>query len=232
MEQKIRDLIIQAAKASLSQTRDKPLKGRIHKELIEIGEPAIPVLIETIQACQSVYGPVQSKSIRQFSSAVLYLIEGGEEVALPVLIESLKSEKKWVRRNAVSALGNLNKNVMEDAIPSLIHVLLHDPILQTRKAAAVVFGRQMRSESKYKDDVLSAMIPMLQDPSAKIRGHVSEALCVMAAKSFLGKEKKDLIDIAIPMLQDLNGFVRARTAHAMGFIGPDAKNADIYPNTT
>jgi HEAT repeat protein len=50
----------------------------------------------------------------------------------------------------------------------------------------------------------------------------------MAAPFPTGKEKRDLIDIAIPMLQDPSGFVRARTAHAMGFIGPDAKDADIY----
>ena len=131
------------------------------------------------------------------------------------LIQALQNQDGIVRSYAASALGGIGSGT-KDAVPALIQVLPHYRRNIVRGNVATALG----GIGEGAKDAVPALIQTLKDQDAGVRGHVSEALCR------IGKE--GVVDTVIPMLQDIDPFVRSRTAHALGEIGPGAKDADIY----
>jgi len=121
---------------------DEETRCESAQKLVEVGEFAIPYLIDTLKD--------NSWMVRQFAAFVLGKI--GDERAVPALIDALKDEDFGVRKEAAHALSRTGD---ERAVPSLI-TALNDEDWRVRDIAALALG-----EIAVKEVDISAAYPDL-----------------------------------------------------------------------
>jgi HEAT repeat protein len=111
----------------MEQLRDEDLflSTEAAFELAEIGDPAVPLLIEALSD--------ESWQVRL--SAAVALGEIGDPTAIPALIAALSDENWEVRANATVALGKMD----QVAVPALV-AALKDQDVQVRRNAIKALG--------------------------------------------------------------------------------------------
>ncbi len=127
----------------------------------------------------------------------------GDEKALKPLLEALKSDDKWIRRAAATALEEMNN---EDIIEPFMRHLLekNEPDAEVRRSSARALER-MRPEK-----ALTALAEALKDSSLGVR---------LGAGQALGRIGEPAIDILTEALRDPDSRVRDSAVAALGNIG-------------
>ncbi|RKY29568.1 MAG: hypothetical protein DRP68_07185, partial [Candidatus Omnitrophota bacterium] len=190
-------------------------------ELVEIGVPAIPYLIEALKdkdsnvrkAAVEALGKIDSKKavppliealkdenwdVRSTAAEVLGKI--GSQEAIPHLIETLKNENNYVRYKAAEALVKIGP----PAIFSLIEALKHE-YWYVRQAAVYALGGIGSQKA------VPPLIEALKDEDWHVR--------LIAAKALGGISSEKAILHLIEALKDENNYVRQVAAEALGKIG-------------
>ncbi|OCQ94397.1 hypothetical protein BCD67_07035 [Oscillatoriales cyanobacterium USR001] len=228
--------------AKLKSNDERELDAAI-KKLAQIGEPAIPALIQALG----------DKNLLVSRSAREVLRNIGPP-AIPALVQALKDSDVQIRRRAADLLlakngsifndwgnwdGDYGENYVENssatkAVPELVldfDFEIIDPKAKGAVAAlipllkdsdpkvrwiAVDALEEIGSEAKA---AVPALIPLLKDSDAKVRGNAVYAL------GKIGAEAKAAVPAFIPLLKDSNVGVRRNAVYALGKIGAKAKAA-------
>jgi twitching motility protein PilT len=182
-------------------------------------------------------------SIRKQAISALGIIGTADEVEY--LMHSLKDKDIRIRQSALDSLVNLSQNADTD-IPKFVSILMSDPDVNVRRAAAQILGQvdapglfeklfdYLRDEdwwvretiaetlSKIKDDrIFPASVNLLSNPDSSLRRYAIEILVGL-------KSKKALVPL-IKMLKDPDWWVRERAVYALGCLG-DSKIVPIIAN--
>jgi HEAT repeat protein len=180
-------------------------------ELGEIGEPAIPALIEALQD--------ENLQVRQSATEVLR--QSGRPV-IPALVKALTNSDVELRRRAAALLKKVSRSYWNSSelskvktVVSQLIPLLQDSDAGVRSSAASALGN-IGAEAK---TAVSQLIPLLQDSDAGVRSSAASAL------GNIGAEAKTAVSQLIPLLQDSDAGVRSSAASALGNIGAEAKTA-------
>jgi HEAT repeat protein len=194
--------------AKLKSNDDRENNAAI-KKLGEIGEPAIPALIQALG----------DKNLLVSRSAREVLKTIGSS-AIPALVKASKDSDEQIRRRAADLLAEKGLSLYilwhlpsaAKVLPGLI-ALLKDSDADVRGKAAYALGN-IGAESKAAVPVL---IPLLKDSDAGVRGKAAYAL------GSIGAESKAAVPVLIPLLKDSDANVRSSAASALGSIGAEAK---------
>lgn len=170
--------------------------------LSEIGQPAIPVLIDALKD--------KDKRVRSDSAHALGRIG---QIAVPALIEALKEEDAEFRKLAAFALSWMGAEAKK-AVPVLIE-LLGNKDEKVRWHAI----RSLGGIGPVAKGVVSALMKALRDENSEVRAIAASAL------GEIGPEAKAAVPALIDALRDPADSVRRSSAEALGLIGPDAKAA-------
>jgi len=216
IKKKVDELFIKAS-SGMVMHRDEVEPAK--KDLIEMGEEAVPYLVEKLD----------TQDAREIHTLVDILSEIGEPCVLP-LVESLKSEDKFrlratarilgkikdrravsplafllnhnnhsVRGGACSALGKIGDTTITERIIEM----LNDSVETVRKSASVALGelKDLRG--------VSPLVSALKDPHYSVR---------MTACLSLSKMGEPVIDTLISLLDNKVDFVRNLCIEALGKI--------------
>jgi HEAT repeat protein len=204
--------------AKLKSNDERELNAAI-KKLGEIGEPAIPALIQALG----------DKNLLVRRSAGEVLQNMGSH-AIPALVQALKDSDVLMRRRASYMLSKIRGNYVEvvkkspetkAAVPKLI-ALLKDSDAEMRSSAALALGN-IGAEPK---DAVPALIPLLKDSNTRVRRFTASGLGIIV---FRAEDKaavaKAVVPALIPLLKDSDSEMRSSAANALASIGPEAKAA-------
>ena len=220
--------------------------------LIAIGSESVPALTEAVARGKplvsdgAVYalgqiGPKAQTSLPTVIEAInngadlnlrrrivrsLAKIDQTGELAIPVMVESLQDEDKYVRRGAAEALGAYGPRAQR-AVPSLLKAL-QDKEPYVRGGAAVSLG-DIRASS---DHVVAALILLLEDPSGYYYA-VSNDMCdwrtvaddAARALGTVGHDAEKVVPPLIETLRKHGPALRTGAVRALGEFGPAAKDA-------
>ena len=109
---------------------DPQKSGRANLELIRIGEPAVPALIEMLQSGDN--------RLRALAASTLWGMGGKGRAAAPSLAETLADPDPSMRTAAAMALENMGPQA-GDAIPALVKAL-SDSDNRVRQASVKALG--------------------------------------------------------------------------------------------
>ncbi|TAG19562.1 MAG: HEAT repeat domain-containing protein [Oscillatoriales cyanobacterium] len=167
-------------------------------ELGEIGEPAIPALIEALQD--------ENLQVRQSATEVLR--QSGRPV-IPALVKALTNSDVELRRRAAALLKKVSRSYWNSSELSKVKTVVSQliPLLQDSDAG-------VRSSA-----ASSQLIPLLQDSDAGVRSSAASAL------GNIGAEAKTAVPQLVSLLQDSDEGVCSSAASALGKIGAEAKTA-------
>jgi len=158
---------------------------------------------------QTLIQALMDESVRVREAAADALAESGPQAvdAVPALLQALKNEERdWALRQAASdALGAIGS----EAVPALIEALA-DEDEQVRRAAAGA----LRDMGPQAGDAIPALIQTLRDKDVS-----------MDAASALGEIGPQAIPALVEAVDDRDAQVRRGAILALGFIGPEAKEA-------
>jgi len=130
------------------------------------------------------------------------------KLAIPALLEGLKSKDAGIRRNAAFALGELGADA-EPALNDLARVLQSDPDLEVRRNAAFALG-EIGVPSVH------LLLNMLNDKDPRMRRNVTASLVRIGQPA---------VHYLIKLLRDGDPIMRRNAAVILGNIGPKAKDA-------
>ena len=130
-----------------SLLNDHPLiRGRVAEVLAETKDPkAAPALLKALRG--------EFYTVRARAALALGAI--GEMKAVPLLLDQLHDEQAEARSGAVRALGMFN---IPDTFDNMADLLLEDPQINVRQAAAQALGETMQSQA------LTYLMIALRDP--------------------------------------------------------------------
>lgn len=185
----------------------------------------------------------ENLSIRNHALNAIGEIGTADEVEF--LVTALKDQDIRVRQTALDALINLSKNEDTD-IPRFISILMSDPDVNVRRAAAQILGqvdapaifeklfqylkdedwwvRETIAEtlSRIKDErIFPAAVELLSSPDPSLRRYAIEIIVGL-------KDPRGLVPL-IKMLKDPDWWVRERAVSALGTLGT-AKIVPILAN--
>jgi HEAT repeat protein len=112
------------------QSTDAQKSGRANLELIRIGEPAVPPLVEMLRG--------SDPRLRSLAASTLWGMGGKGRAAAPVLAETLADPDPELRTSAAMALENMGAQA-GDAIPALVKAL-SDTDNRVRQASVKALG--------------------------------------------------------------------------------------------
>lgn len=112
------------------QGADTQKSGRANLELIRIGEPAVPALIDMLRGSDA--------RLRGLAASTLWGMGGKGRAAAPVLAEALADPDPALRTSAAMALENMGPQAGE-AIPALVKAL-SDRDNRVRQASVKALG--------------------------------------------------------------------------------------------
>jgi len=158
-------------------------------------EPAIAQLLEQCRASEP----------NQQAPALQQLVDLKASVAIPVILELLKSPDEGIRFSAAEALGDLGYEEIESVGPALINLLV-DPEGLVRSGAVDSLGIL-----GYKPARKSVESLLLNDPAPMVRASAAETL------GDLGDP--DAIESLKLSMQDPDETVRAYAANSLGLLG-------------
>ncbi|MBM3242164.1 HEAT repeat domain-containing protein [Candidatus Poribacteria bacterium] len=165
-------------------------------KLADIGEPAVPLLIEALSD--------ENWQVRLNAAVALGQI--GDSAAVPALIAALNDEAWEVRANATVALGKMGQTV----VPALI-AALKDQDAPVRRNAARALG------DIGDPTAVPALIEILNDEDGEVRGSAAVALGEMGPVA---------VPALAAALKDENEAVGAMATWALQLIGtPEALRA-------
>jgi len=219
---KIDDLVIQL------RSSDPEAAGQAQKELIMIGEPAVPSLIQCLGNVEDLLAEIAGYAIVEIGiPAIPALIEGlrcdyvwgrGEWIislladigkpALPALIDALGDGDKIVRCRAAEALGEIED---ASAIPALINAMRE----KSKDAdmhhdySWVVCSKAVNALVKIGAPAVPAQVEVLADDDEDVISRASEVLV---------KIGKPSVPALIDAFLDSNAKVRSGAADALGKI--------------
>jgi len=134
--------------------------------------------------------------------------EADPTVAIPALIEGLRSSQASIRRNAAFMLGQMGQDAAA-AINHIAEALRNDPDGEVRRNAAFALG-----------EIGAAAIPVLMDclndTDARVRRNVTAALVRIGVPA---------VPPLIKALDSSNPIIRRNAASMLGRIGPQAHEA-------
>ena len=131
------------------------------KTLNKIGQSAVPILIEALSN--------ENEEIRRY--AVQTLGEIGDWAATDALISLLdRTDDKYVRAEAITALGNIGSN----AFPA-VSIALFEGAWNTRAGAALALAR-IGGTDNGPTEAVWPLAEKLSDEDPRVRQHVAEAL--------------------------------------------------------
>lgn len=190
------------------------------KELIKIGEDAIPSLLSTLKADSQNLYPAEC----QICGNIVYILSEIGPVTEDVVPAVLKMAG-WggdgaldLRNAAVDALVRLSHKT-DNLIPILIKAL-EDKNEYMRESAAEALGR-IKPDRK---DLVPALTKLLEDKYDRVRWKATDAL------ADLGSHAKEAAPLLVKMLDDKYPNVRWSGARALGEIGPVTN--DVVPALT
>lgn len=175
------------------------------KKLAEIGEPAVPALINALR----------NKDQLVRCGAIEALGNIADSGAIPVLIDVLKDDNEYVRSNAVEALGKIEDS---RAVPVLI-TSLKDKHGEVRRRAAYALGKF----AEKRHDV-SAAVPSLIDALKNDNSNVQA--CAASALGHIGDTSA--VPPLIDVLTDKEWDVRFSAAGALGIIVAELSDKGEY----
>jgi HEAT repeat protein len=112
------------------QSADPQKSGRANLELIRIGEPAVPALVEMLRGTDP--------RLRGLAASTLWGMGGKGRAAAPALGETLADPDPALRTSAAMALENMGPQA-GDAIPALVKAL-SDSDNRVRQASVKALG--------------------------------------------------------------------------------------------
>ncbi|MDB9514971.1 HEAT repeat domain-containing protein [Kamptonema animale CS-326] len=196
--------------AKLKSNDERELNAAIEK-LGQIGEPAIPALIQALGD--------NNLLVSRSADEVLWNIG---TPAIPALVQALKDSDVKIRRRAVDVLARITtpfsylKNPSEaKTVVSALITLLKNSNIEVRWSAAFTLG-MIDAEAK---TVVPVLIPLLKDSEGKVRWSAASAL------GNFGTEAKAAVPGLIAILKDSNANVRSSAASALANIGAEVKAA-------
>jgi HEAT repeat protein len=113
------------------QSGDAEKSGRANLELIRLGEPAVPGLIEMLKD--------PDPRVRGLAASTFWGMGGKARSAVPALAEALSDPDPAFRTQIAMALENMGPDA-KDAVPALIKAL-SDPDRGVRQASVKALGR-------------------------------------------------------------------------------------------
>jgi HEAT repeat protein len=113
------------------QSGDAEKSGRANLELIRLGEPAVPGLIEMLKD--------PDPRVRGLAASTFWGMGGKARAAVPALAEALSDPDPSFRTQIAMALENMGPDA-KDAVPALIRAL-SDPDRGVRQASVKALGR-------------------------------------------------------------------------------------------
>jgi HEAT repeat protein len=112
------------------QSGDPQKSGHANLELIRIGEPAVPALIDMLRG--------SDPRLRGLAASTLWGMGGKGRAAAPALAETLSDPDPGLRTSSAMALENMGPQAKE-AIPALVKAL-SDPDNRVRQASVKALG--------------------------------------------------------------------------------------------
>jgi len=112
------------------ESPDAEKSGKARLRLIEIGEPAAPVIAERLQSGDA--------RVKQAMATALWGMGSVGRAAVPALAGALADPERDVRLAAAMALGNMGPDAAP-AVPALVQAL-EDPELDVRRWAIKALG--------------------------------------------------------------------------------------------
>ena len=179
----------------LLQEGDAETSLNISTQLRQIGEPAVPLLIQALNSPKSqariaaLLGSIGDKravmplcsvlkqsldSLTRYS-AILALGELGDERALKPVIHALSDPDSAVRHTAAGALGDLGDT---RALPYLLQAI-QDPDWELRRQAAYSLGQLGDKRA------ISALVDVLYDEYSDVREWAAMALGMLASANMI-----------------------------------------------
>jgi len=131
-----------------------------------------------------------------------------QTVAIPALIEALKSSQASIRRNAAFMLGEMGQDA-RIAIKQIAEALRRDPDSEVRRNAAFALG-EIGAES------IPVLMDCLNDADARVRRNVTAALVRIGTPA---------VPELIAALGSSSPIIRRNAAGMLGRIGPQAHQA-------
>lgn len=179
-----------------------------HQKLQEIGEPALPVLIEGLQAKETVR--------REMASTVLALFGPTAEPAAEKLIAALDDESIFVRANVAAALLQMPEHV-DRVVPVLAEFLAGDDVDLRRMAATNLAAIDAEQARPLRPQLIAA----LDDTDREV---------VYYAVQLLGRMGPDA-EAALPKLRSLETEADAELKSAVATaIGQITSESDAETN--
>ena len=209
---------------------DRLVRQRASTELVLLGAPAV----EPLMACAA-----GSDSLRYISAQILGRI--GDTRAVPVLQRLAVGDNRYVRREAILALGKMGLPALG---AELVVALREDASDAARSAAATSLGN-------LRDTVaVAALVRALGDPAPVVRQQVVAALHLLwtaearaavtssmqdpdetvrfiAAQSLGAHRVLPALEPLRAALRDTSVWVRAEAARALGKLGDDRAVDDL-----
>ncbi len=191
---------------------EAPVRRAAAAILGEIGPAAAPALAALVQACID-----RDEGVRRVASQTLPRIDPAwpiapvTRLALPELIDGLRSGLPWISREAAVVLARIGR----PAVPALIE-LLADWEKEEHRLAALRILEQLGPSA---GDAASALADMLAGPDRDFRQVAVEVL------ARLGPAATPATPALIRALADWSPGVRQLAAQALGAIGPPAAHA-------
>lgn len=172
---------------------------------------------------------------------------GGQAILVPTFewLPKMMAEEdptKWTHKHAaLMAISAISEGCRELMISELSQVLdlvipaLNDPSPRVRWAGCNALGQMstdfspdMQNEVKYFRRVLSAIIPVLDSPEARVKSHAAAALvnfCETAEKSVLEPYLEDLLSHLFQLLKNDKRYVQEQALSTIATIADAAETA-------
>jgi len=134
------------------------------QKLGDIGRPAIPLLLEKLKEGES------EKLCAGLASSFGLMQPENQDLAIPGLLEILKSDKKVARKYAVMLVGDFGGPRAELVVPALIATLQNDPDAENRARAAEALGglgEELGEKAQAAVPALRQALATEKDPSAR-----------------------------------------------------------------
>jgi HEAT repeat protein len=162
---------------------------------------------------------LKSAQVEVRRAAIKALIHSDLSESLNAEIQAaLKDTDADVRANAATAIGNLGAAAVP-SVPTLIGLMQNDPSKEARETAARALGRIGKAAPKDRQ----AVAPLRQT-AAKDADPVTRVVA-LGALAMMEVEVPEQVTALRKFLRHDSDLVRMKAAHALGMIGPAAKNA-------
>jgi HEAT repeat protein len=155
--------------------------------------------------------------------AIQYFRSEDAVVAVPALMDLLKSKDWSLRMGAAYALGRIGRPAREAVLP--LAELLADPQPQVRVNAAESLDFMSDPQAKAAVPALTSTLDKAVTEKATEETEINFRLYVARALGKIGPEARPAVPSLTTLVASKDQYLRAASAEALGQIGPEAKTA-------